>query len=147
MKSQNAPAASDWIELRRSRSAQILRVAFYALVVLSVASWAHGLWQSLAYLLVLICYWIDFRGAQKAARERVALSASSGIVAIQQGEQIRAVLSFKVEHILCYYMQIHLTYDNGAHHRLYLFPDSMKDSAFHQLRCMCMRYKGAAQPS
>jgi len=140
MKSQSAYAASDWIELQRSRRAQILRVAFYALVVLAVASWSHGLWQSLAYLLVLICYWIDTRSMQKACSERVALSASSGITAVQQGQQTRSVLSFKVEHIMCYYVQIHLSYEDGAQHRLYLFPDSMKDSAFHQLRCLCMRH-------
>ena len=71
----------------------------------------------------------------------VVLSSDKGVIATRNGVQIRKVQSFKIEHILCYYIQIHLCYENGSYQRLYIFPDSMDEKAFHKFRCMGVRYK------
>ena len=150
MKSQNVYAESLWIELRYSRVARILKLVFYLLVLVSIATWSLPLiWKSFAGLFVIACYFLDYFKnrirtlvRQKHADiEAVVLSSDKGIIAAQCGVQVRKVQSFKIEHILCYYIQLYLCYENGSRQRLYIFPDSMNEKSFHKFRCMGVRNK------
>ena len=146
MKSQNAYAGNHWIKLRRSRIAHRLTQVFYLLILVSIATWSVPLiWKFLAYLFVLTCYFSDYlkdaRAAKAAAADTVVLSSDRGVIATQSDAQVRKVQSFKIEHILCYYIQIYLCYEDGGHRRLYIFPDSMDAKAFHKFRCLGVRYR------
>ena len=148
MKSQNTYAEKLWIELRPSRIARILKLVFYALILVSIATWSLPLiWKSLACLFVLVCYSLDYFKDYIFTRRKytnidaVTLSPDTGITAIQCGVQVRKVQSFKIEHILCYYIQLYLCYEDGSYQRLYIFPDSMNEKAFHKFCCIGVRYK------
>ena len=148
MKSQDTYAGKLWIELRPSRIARILKLVFYALILVSIATWSLPLiWKSLACLFVLVCYSSDYFEDYIFTRRKytnidaVALSPNTGITAIQCGVQVRKVQSFKIEHILCYYIQLYLCYEDGSYQRLYIFPDSMNEKAFHKFCCIGVRYK------
>ena len=150
MKSQNAYAENLWIELRPSRIARTLKLVFYLLILASITTWSLPLiWKSLACLLVLACYLSDhFKNyirtliRQKYSQiEAVVLSSDKGIVATRCDSQVREVRSFNIEHILCYYIQLYLCYEDGSYERLYIFPDSMDEKTFHKLRCMGVRNK------
>ena len=150
MKSQDIYAEKLRIELRSSRIARILKLVFYALILASIVTWSLPLiWKSLACLFVLACYLSDyfknyirtFTRYEYTDIEAVVLSSDKGVVATQCGAQVRRVQSFKIEHILCYYIQLYLCYEDGSYQRLYIFPDSMNEKAFHKFRCMGVRYK------
>ncbi|MXX98532.1 MAG: hypothetical protein F4Y58_01305 [Gammaproteobacteria bacterium] len=146
MKSHAVYAESQWIELRRSRVARLLKHLFYVLILFSITTWSIALiWQLPFYLLVLTCYLLDcYRDADRLKRrdiDAVVLSADKGVVATRRGCRVRNIRSFKIEQILCYYIQIYLCYENGDHSRLYIFPDSLDEKSFHKLRCMGVRYR------
>ena len=150
MISQNAYAENLWIELRPSRIAQILKLVFYIVVLVSIAAWSLPLtWKLSAGLFVIACYLSDHSenrirtlvGQKNIDIEAVVLSPDKGIVATRCGSQVYKVRSFNIEHILCYYIQLYLCYENGNYKRLYIFPDSMDDKAFHKFCCMGVRNK------
>ena len=150
MKSQNVYAESLWIELHPSRIAQILKLVFYILILVSIATWSLPLiWKSFAGLFVIACYFLDYfeNRIRTLVRkkntdiEAVVLSSDKGIIATRCGSQVRKVRSFNIEHILCYYIQLYLCYENGSYQRLYIFPDSMDEKAFHKFCCMGVRNK------
>ena len=150
MKSQDTYAGKLWVELHPSRIAQILKLVFYALILASITTWSLPLiWKSLACLFVLVCYSLDyfkdyirtFIQCKYTNIDAVALSPDKGITATRCGMQVRKVQSFKIEHILCYYIQLYLCYEDGSFQRLYIFPDAMSEKAFHKFCCMGVSYK------
>ncbi len=150
MKSQNAYAENLWIELRPSRIARILELVFYLLISVSITIWSLPLiWKSLACLFVLTFYLSDHlkNRISTVLRQRyspieaVILSSDKGVVATRCGSQVCKVRYFNIEHILCYYIQLHLCYEDGNYKRLYIFPDSTDEKAFHKFRCIGVRNK------
>ena len=71
----------------------------------------------------------------------VILSIEHGIIATGSRHRLRNVKSFKIEYILCYYIQIYLCYEDGGHLRLHIFPDSADEKALHKFRCVGVRYE------
>ena len=150
MTSQNVYADSLLIELRPSRIARILKLVFYALILMSIATWSLPLiWKSLVCLFVFACYLSDHFNdhirilvrQEYTDIEAVVLSSDKGIIAARSGTKVCKVRSFNIEQILCYYIQLYLCYEDGSHQRLYIFPDSMDEKAFHKFRCMGVRNK------
>ena len=150
MKSQNVYAESLWIELHPSRIARILKLVFYILILLSIATWSLPLiWKSFAGLCIIACYLLNhfescirtLVGQKHTDIEAVVLSLDKGIIATRCNSQVRKVRSFNIEHILCYYIQLYLCYEDGSYQRLYIFPDSMNEKAFHKFCCIGVRYK------
>ena len=145
MKSQSAYAGNHWIELRCSCIARVLRLVFYALILLSVALWSLPLaWQIAIYLLLLSCFTVDylkdFYHSDSSVVDSIILSINRGVIATQKGTQVRKVRSFKIEHVLCYYTQLYLYYEDGGWLRLCIFPDSADNEALHKIRCVGVRY-------
>lgn len=150
MKSQGAYAGNLWIELHPSRIARILECSFYVLILVSIATWSLPLiWKSFVCLFVAVCYLLDHLATylKTLVRQKnidsyvIVLSSDKGIVATRDGVRTRKVRSFKIEYVLCYYIQVHLCYEDGNYKRLYIFSDSMDEKAFHKFRCMGVRHK------
>lgn len=140
MRSPSAFVGVHWIELHHSRTATRLAYLYYSLIFLSVWIWQAPLvWQSAISLLVL-CFLI-YKRKRWRTLNAIALSFDKGVIACRRGGQTYQVRAFKVDYLLCYYIQIGLFLSPMHYQRLYIFPDSVSRKEFRYIRCMGIHYK------
>ena len=130
-----------WIELRPSRTAVRLYYLYYSLIFLSIWIWqAPLLWQSVLSILVVAFAGWHLRKSQLPL-DALSLSYDKGVVACRRGKQVYQVKAFKVEYVLCHYIQISLWIAQKPYRRLYIFPDSVARAGFRYIKCMSLHHK------
>lgn len=132
-----------WIELRPSRTATRLYYLYYGLIFLSIWIWqASLLWQfALSTLVIAFAGW--HLSKPQLPLDAIALSYDKGVIACRCGGKIYQVKAFKVEYVLCYYIQISLQIDLKRYRRLYIFPDSVTSGGLRYIKCMGIHHKTA----
>ena len=134
-----AQFAARWIELAPSRVAGAALAIVYGLV-LGTAPWLQmpgAVVLFIALAIVAHALWYIRSVVRRARVSALGVEPRRGLVACRMQHLAKPVSAFRIEHVFCYYLQMHVLFADGEDRRLCIVGDRVKPRDFQYL-CMCV---------